>query len=376
VFESPDCLDGDDTPDPSVMHLCELRTITQHGQDHLRRIKWWPGTLALRSPAPAVIEHVRNHVLSSRAVDARCESRQSIYAVPDQRATSRLHAALRAHATEPFFAYAGDHWEVGEIAGLRSWARCTPAVGPVVVELGPHSYFLAGPEPHLVALATLRLAREILRTELALAGAVTVHASLAAGQSLGGTLFLGPSGSGKTTLALALARSGILASGDQTEILSCASSGPVGHSFPWAVTVSHHGLESAGLDFDHRGRQPRRQMPAGKYRFTLLEISEILGLPVATELVVETVVLIQPALSASRPVARVTDLTTSADQLRREMREPDPAFPSFWLATEPIHTPRFSDLVAKLRGLRIVHLSWNPARHRATHALQAIGACK
>jgi hypothetical protein len=359
------------------MDRADLETIARRA-DHTcaQRISWWPGVLEIRSPEKSVLDWARHHLTTREGAARRRDEHLLISALVEPRLASGLRAALAAGGTEQFFPYTGDQWELGGIGGCRAWARCEPCPATAVIEISPGHLLLVGSEATEVARSAVRVARESLRTELAASGAITLHASFAAGASLDGVLFVGPPGSGKTTLALALARTGSFVSGDQTEILGSAYGSTMGFGFPWPLRISKHGLESAGMDVDPRGLRRLRCAPPGKLEFTFVEASEMFELEVATDRPIAMVVIIEVASFAAAPAAYVSDLRSCTGELLGELREPDPALPRFWLAARDLADATYPELAVALDSLPVVRLAWDPSRHKATDALHAIGACR
>jgi energy-coupling factor transporter ATP-binding protein EcfA2 len=356
------------------MERAELEMAVEGSDsDLVQRIDWVSGSVEVRSPERKVLMRVRHYLVADQTPERRGDQDLQIRALVDQQFASRIGAELLGHPTESFAAYVDDPWEFGHVAGCRAWARRKPWAEPIVVEVAPRCLLLAARKQDEVARSTVRLVREALRTELALRGAITLHASCASGKSLGGALFVGPSGSGKTTLALALARTGSLASGDQTELIRGPGATLHAFGFPWAISISPHGLWSAGVDLSSVQTELVVQAGVEKIEFTPFEASRIVGVGLAAEVPIDTVVVIDSKATEAGPMAQVCDLAQCADGIRREMREPDPAFPTFWLAPDCVpDAATYSDLAHALRDSRIVRLSWDPSRHRASEALGTI----
>jgi hypothetical protein len=232
----------------------------------------------------------------------------------------------------------------------------------------------------------------MLRTELAAAGAFTVHASIAVDPVCGGMMFLGPTGGGKTTLALSFARDGgYLVSGDQSEILARPGAGLVGVGFPWISRVGTGTLTGLGTDTmiqDAPLLRPQPSMIDGRFtararefrspdklELTMLELDALLGAGCMDVAPVDALVVLDPVAGDEPLRVERTDHDEVAARVRAEYREPDTVLASFWLAPQDDQPPAardFADFRRTVAHLPVYRLSWNAGRHVAADAVAAV----
>jgi len=230
-------------------------------------------------------------------------------------------------------------------------------------------------------VATVRFARELIRLAHAQRGFLTVHAAATAHPRHGGLLVMGSSGSGKSTLALALAQDGgRLVSGDQTEV-AVVSSGVLGVGFPWVARIGAGTLEGLGAARAVVSASLLRAQPAVhettfkteatvvgsplKVELTMAELDALLGVRPVDRGYVHGVVVLERSADGEAHRCVESDLDTLWPAFCAELREPDPAFASFWLLPPgarqpPARTP--GELRHTLRGLRVFHMTWAPER--------------
>jgi hypothetical protein len=176
-----------------------------------------------------------------------------VRSVADDREARSASRAVEASAERRVQAYVGEWWHRGAVDARPAWSLDVPAdqhTSALVVRSDDTDRWtvLAGSAADL-ARGTVRLGRELVRTELAARGAITLHAATAISARFGGLLLLGPSGAGKTTLSLAIGRDGFLSSGDQTEVVATATGTPLAVGFPWVGRIGAGTLTR--FDADH-----------------------------------------------------------------------------------------------------------------------------
>jgi hypothetical protein len=370
-------------------------------------VRWGPVALTLRADDPHVVRWFR-HFLSVEPPPVplpRAARPVTVTALVDAGTTDGYLRAVSAGPTRCVEGYAGEYWTVGSVAGRKAWCLGDPpltsagrhvvigGVGGVGGAGEGGDWLVVGPSPERVATATVRHAREVIRTGLATAGAHTLHAAFAHHPRLGGVLFAGPSGAGKTTLALALAATGgHLVSGDQTEVLLDRPGGPLGVGFPWVLRLGLGTIAGMGRYAAVEAAPLVRYQPAmaggrfaaearsyrslAKAELSFVEARELLGVRCADAAPVRGLVVVREAGPDEDAELVPGTVDEIAGVLRPEYREPDPAFASFYLAAPDAQPPgqRFADLCRGLRYLPVFRLRWRADRDAPAGVLSALAA--
>ena len=362
-------------------------------------VDWWPLAFRLRADREDVIRWFRHHLysVSTPSPGDRPGRNTPLTAVVDAELAGSTYRAVHDGPVRRVDGYLGDVWLVGQLNGDQVW--CGPASGPdaadrlVIVSNDLDGHTVIGADSGSVAAGCVRLARELLRMELARRGSLTVHASMAARRGRGGLLFIGGTGAGKTTLALTVARAGgYLVSIDQTEVLHVGAS-THGVGFPWPARLGVGMLAGMGLDRAvetmpllrpqkpiHDGRittESRNFRSLNKIELSMLELDTVLGVLTLDRAPIHGVVLIETAPAGTPMRVESTTVEDAEADLLREFREPDPVFTSFWMTPPgqpPPPTGSFGDLCAGFRRLRLVRLTWRADQHSAAMALRDIDA--
>lgn len=359
---------------------------------------WWPLEFRFHSTERRIVTWFHHHLytLASAAVDLAPPRAVTLTALVDEELTDRLVDEVETRGPSRIEGHVGEFWTVAPTPTGHTWIHGNPPdAGPVrhaIVRESPDRWLVVGADALTVGKASVRLAREMLRTELATRGAFTVHASIAVDPACGGMMFLGPTGGGKTTLALSFARDGgYLVSGDQSEILPTPDGGLVGVGFPWISRVGAGTLTGLGTDTmiqDAPLLRPQPSMTNGrltararefrspdKLELTMLELDALLGAGCMDVAPVDTLVVLDP-VPGDEPlrIAR-TGLDEVVDRVRAEYREPDTVLASFWLSPpddQPPHARDFADFRRAVAHLPVYRLSWNAGRHAAADAVAAV----
>lgn len=359
---------------------------------------WWPLEFRLHSTERDIVTWFHHHLytLASAAVDLAPHRVVTLTAVVDETLTDDLTAEVVAAGPRRLEGHVGEFWTVGPGRLGQTWCHGHPVDAGtgrhVIVREEADRWLLVGADALTVARAAVRLAREMLRTELASRGAFTVHASIAVDPACGGMMFLGPTGGGKTTLALSFARDGgYLVSGDQSEILPAPGAGLVGVGFPWISRVGAGTLAGLGTDSMIQsapllrpqvsladGRitaQAREFRSPDKLELTMLELDALLGAGCMDVAPVGALVVLNPVPGDEPLRIERTDHDEVADRVRAEFREPDTVIASFWLAPpddQPPHARDFADFRRAVEHLPVYRLSWNAGHHAAADAVAAV----
>lgn len=307
----------------------------------------------------------------------------------DSAALNAVYSSMPALNVRLFEPYPRDVWATGQIAGDRVWVRCDgqarfPERVAVIAEGLQHWRVIAASVEALQD-AVVRLVREILRTELALLGSFTMHAACAGSDGGLAVLFAGATGAGKTTLALELARSGMLISGDQTELLRDSAGQLLAVGFPWSIRVGQGTVRALGLDSVYprvllrstrEGPQPTASSGSDeKLEFTFDETKSLLGCAVHPAARLGCVVAVRNVSGLAAPTAAVVGADKGGDMLRAHAREPDPSFGPFWLPIgkqRPVEAQALQVLRDLVVLVPVVELQWSPRQHKAADALAAL----
>ncbi|MGW1006570.1 hypothetical protein [Streptomyces sp. NPDC002520] len=355
-------------------------------------VRWWPLELRMLTQHRDVVQWVHHHLATVAELVDPPVVRHTVRAVVDPGLLAAAGREITAKAVATVEPYSGDLWVEGTLDGRRAWTRRQSVDDPsralvLVDDAGGHWSVIAA-DTGETGRGVVRLARELLRTELAGRGAFTCHAACAYSDRFGGVLVAGSSGAGKTTLALAAARTGYLVSGDQTEILA-SEEGPIAAGFPWSHRIWRRTLHQAGVDpsVERWLLRTQRSGPAtasaqrdraAKLELTPSETSLLLRTPVAAACPLDTVVVLDRVPGRSAPRAVLVDPPAAFALLAGHLREPDPSFGTFWLArpgARPTEAQDPAGLEAVLTNVRVASLAWEPARHSALEALDCLGDC-
>jgi hypothetical protein len=278
----------------------------------------------------------------------------------------------------------------GELDGRPAWVSDQGHGNEndhVILRLGSDEWAVVADNPEATGRFAVRVGRELLRMQAAIRGGVTVHASCAtlAGRTM---LFLGSSGNGKTTLSLAVSRhGGFLVSGDQTELLPHAL-GPVAVGFPWVPRLGFGTLDGLGLAkvverssllrpqpsiVDNRVVDEARHFGSPvKIELSLTEVEMLLGGFTTDAAALDAVVVLD---RADEVLVGPADLASVLPLVTAELREPDPAFPDWWLdsANEVTGGPQsLDDLVDLIAGLPLLRAYWDPSRHLVADVIDSL----
>ena len=343
-------------------------------------LRWWPIEVRIVSMSRDVLIWASQH-LATVAEGTNAEySQHTIYAVCDDDFVAESYRHLTREGTHPIEPYRGDTWLAGQAHARPAWARAhveSIARGAVVIiNEAERTWTIGAADTHTLCQAVVRFSRELLRAELASRGAYTFHAACAEDSVGRGLLFCGESGTGKTSLALQIAQSGYIVSGDRTLVLTDGEDSLVAVGFPWSLRVGPGTLRSLGYAQQHRFlRTETSDYEAGdqKIEFTAMEATALLNSPSTATCRVSCIVVVADADSAVPDSLRVRDQEREV-VLAPHIREPDPAFGPFWhhgQGNRPAmrHEVRLASLVG---GTPIVRLRWDPRRHSARQAHEAI----
>jgi hypothetical protein len=291
-------------------------------------------------------------------------------------------------------AFVGSHYLRGTVGGVACWvsAEGHGDNAHAIATRDGSTWLLVDGDAAVARRNASRVARELVRREVGLLGALPLHAS-AADPGWGGVAFLGPAGAGKTTLALHAGRGrGRLLNGDQTDV--CAIGGrPVAVGLPIVARVGIGTLAALGAVDAVVAATLRREQDAIldgavargadaygsdlKVELTPAELERLLGVGVtpSAELAALALVEREPGLRAPA-VARVA-LDDAADTIRGEVRHPDPSWRDDWLALAPDDAlrrePPTDELLRRmLGGVPVLRVRWDPARHAAADVLGAL----
>ncbi|MFF9573075.1 hypothetical protein [Streptomyces sp. NPDC014685] len=315
-----------------------------------------------------------------------------ITAVVDGSLVDRIVADARSAGTRQVEGHVGEFWLVGESDGCPVWChglvsddRVDPADlasgRHVIVATGPGAWLVAGHTAAELSVATVRFTRELIRLAHAQRGFLTLHAATATRPRHGGLLVLGASGSGKSTLALALAQDGgHLVSGDQTEVVA-GGGGVVGVGFPWVARIGAGTLTGLGMAQAVISASLLRAQPAVhetafrpeattvgsplKVELTMEELDVLLGVRPVDRARVHGIVVLERSSDGEAHHCVETDIDSVWSTMCAELREPDPAFASFWLVPPGARQPaaRTTDELRRaLHGLRVFRMTWAPDR--------------
>lgn len=351
---------------------------------------WWPLELRLLSAHRDVLYWASHHLATSVELLDPPLVRLTLRVSVDQVMTESVRREIAVDATdvEP---YPGDRWCRGTFERRRAWIRSDCGrdgrKAVALIELAADEWLVVAATAAEAGTAAVRLARELLRTELACRGSYTFHAACACANEVGCLLLAGASRVGKTTLAVGVAQSGYLISGDQTEVLIAAGRHPVAVGFPWSYRVGLGTLHGLGLGrgisrFLLRPQDPQLAETSVpdlvKLELTHLEMAVLGGVPTAAGCELDGVVVMGVEDGLDYPSARVLAPQEAAVQLKAHLREPDPSFGTFWLARpgrRPPETQDPTDLTKLLEYVPIVRLSWDPKRHSLPDTLLCLERC-
>lgn len=346
------------------------------------RFNWWPVEFSIGTNEEHVKRWIQHHFHTTEVVAAIPTASVALDANADLVLAAQLTAEI-AERDGSVETYAGHSWDRGRHGGRRAWSH-----GPsdsyhtqlVLIENGPSSWSLTAGSSRDAAIAAIRIIREILRTQLAVMRAHTFHASMAMHSQFGGVLVLGPQGTGKTTLALALGQEGRFISGDQVELLFNGRGDPIAVGFPWPVRIRRG--TARWLDLDPAGPNLRAGAPGRSVAAVADEVTELTMLECSTVLDVRTqsfsqvnaVLFVRPSGDGA-PVLQELDRKSIAKCLKEDSREPDPAFPEFWLEERANpHPPALSvtEVVARLVNVPTAMLTWSPVEHSTYDAVSLV----
>jgi hypothetical protein len=369
----------------------------RHAEQPYLVVYWWVFEFRVISSSRHVLRWFQHHFHTLAAPARRpTHIRLTIHAVIDDKLTRQILEMVASTPLRRLEGYLGEEWRIGAVAGLLAWCNGSPPSTSesthALVRISPTEWLVTGRDESTVAIATVRMCRELLRTELALRGAYSLHASCAASDRTGSLLFVGASGSGKTTLALAVAQdNGYLVSADQTALNVAPTGPPEVVGFPWVARLGFGTLDALGAEQVIESVNLLRPQPAivegsiapearsflsrTKVEITMLELDALLGVPSASTTKVDAVILLYSTTARQGLVAEPTTLDESVSIFRDEIREPDPVYTNFWLADEgelPQTRCSFDTLYACIQRLPVVALRWNPESDSAADALAAI----
>jgi hypothetical protein len=164
-------------------------TLTAH-------CEWWPLTFLVKAPDPEILRLVRAHFDCTFKPDAAvAEARPvSVRVVPDPVLLRRLDD-LDETGVVRVKGFADEEWDFSESGGIQFWWRTSGTGQPqAVVRAGADEWYVAAVGRMPSALLAVRVCRELLRSELADRGALTVHGGLMATHGTGGCCSSAPAG--------------------------------------------------------------------------------------------------------------------------------------------------------------------------------------
>lgn len=345
-------------------------------------LRWWPTEFSITSSDREVLLWAHYHLSSAAAAIHERYVAHSIRVVTEPHLVTRLRARLSQGELSVFEPYPADVWAGGVIGGRRTWTRWNVMPNSpdslVLIEESNRQWSLVAASAAAAKAAVVRLARELLRTELAQRGAYTFHAACAVTRRFDGLLFCGESGAGKTTLALAAAQTGYLVSGDQTELFSDGRGWVMAVGFPWSLRVAPATLRALGYGLDFHDLLVRPAATGGmtdKLEFSALETEILLRIPMLPAYPIRAIVVAREDVTLSSPVASLVRSAEVASLLAPHIREPDPSFGPFWLASDEQRPGAVQDLEllkAVVGDIPVIALGWVPREHQVHRTLEAI----
>lgn len=365
--------------------------VGEGARDASVTVRWWPVRFVFHCGEPRSLQWFQWHLHTTAHLHYGVGLREiHIAGLVDVGLRRQLSAKFCQGQVVRVAGHLNSSYERGVVDGQVGWVSADGHGGGnehVLVRESEDVWTVIGDGPQAVARAAVRLARELLRMEAAVLDGVTVHASCATIEGRA-VLFLGASGRGKTSLSLAASREdGYLVSGDQTELLGLAE-GVLASGFPWVPRLGYGTIAGLGLTERLRSAtllRPQESIEDGeivesakifgsskKIELTHKELETLLGGRVTDAAALQAVVVLDQGEGVS---ARVTRPASVLPQVRRELREPDPAFPAWWLDTEgrvPPDPHPVEDLTALLAELPWLHVIWHPARHQPLDVLDRI----
>jgi hypothetical protein len=347
-------------------------------------LTWGPVAFELLSPVPVHHDWFRAYLHTGdpgRALPER--HRHRLYAVEDAALFERLVAQVEGLPEAEAVAedYTGRLYRHGHADECTYWLTHDPADNlgennPYLILHDDEGWHVVAPPTPAAARNPTLVARELLRWHLQVAGGLVVHASAASygGQ---GMLFSGDAGTGKTTLALAAAqRAGRFVSGDRTALLpmpgELAAAG-----IALASRVRSGTLAGLGIGPRLGGRTPLRELP-GKWLLTQTDLEDLAG--IGTAAAVPLSVAVFTVRCGDGDPLSLDELTAeqARELLDHQVLGYDNEWPVRWLmaglgcADPPAKERRHEAVLAGLRRLRLLQLSWNPNRHNVAAALDEL----
>jgi len=373
------------------MSILALTRLLDEQADLTTISTWWPCIFRVRATGAETLRWVHQHLdctlASAPAPVAPAAAEVSIVLSADSSALRQVGAAVARIRTRRVQGFPGQYWRRGVLEGLTVWYRAaegaTKDEAQAIVQIGPADWLAIASSGEAAALSGLRLARELLRTELACRPAVTVHAALVAGTDLGGLLLVGDAGVGKTTLALGLAqRRGYVVSTDQTVVVRGIAGRPVGLGAPHANRVGVGTVRTLTREIDEphvallrRDTRSFDGQPPTKAWVTPLETEVLYGIASAPLARVDAIVI----LGAGRDLVAIACPRSPGEGLPRglaqQCRTADPLLGGFWLALPRdahLDDPGPKGPAGLIAGLPTAELSWDPRHHAPDDALAAL----
>jgi hypothetical protein len=329
----------------------------------------------VRSADPEVVRWVRCHLdcTFGAATHLPPGPDVAVAVVADEALVTVLAAAVDGRRTVRVPGFSGMHWDFAALDDdVDVWYHGAEVGDRVVVcRTGTDRWVVAATDRQQAALSAVRVCRELVRTKLAVGGALAVHGGLAVVAGLGGLLFVGPSGAGKTTLALALAqREGYVVSTDQTALLAQPDGGVLGVGYPDTNRVAPGTARRLAAHPATAEVPPLRAAsvaggdPAKRW-LTAVETEVLYGVASAPCARVDAIVWVRAERSLPAPVVGTVPPAAVAAGLADEFQARHPLIATYWLAaggTQP-PTGRVEDLMRLVRHAVLVDLAWDPTRH-------------
>lgn len=346
---------------------------------------WGPVAFELLSPVPVHHDWFRAYLHTGdpgRVLPG--QHRHRLYALEDAVLFERLAAHLEGLPEAVAEDYTGRLYRYGHADECTYWLTHDPADNlgennPYLILHDDEGWHVVSPPTPAAARNPTLVARELLRWHLQDAGGLVVHASAAsyAGQ---GMFFSGDAGTGKTTLALAAAqRGGRFVSGDRTALLpmpgQLAAAG-----IALASRVRSGTLSGLGIGPRLGGRTPLRELP-GKWLLTQTDLESLAGIGTAAAIPLSVAVFtVRSSEGAGADGPRFDELTPqqARELLDHQVLGYDNEWPVRWLTAglgypdPPPKERRHEAVLASLRRLRLLRLTWNPSRDNVAVALDGL----